>query len=84
MYDVLNRVVIDSSLNNYSNYEVDLAVKHLPLTNDNDLLIYDRGYPSFRHLAHLTQANKKFVMRCSSASFKDARDILPKLAVLDF
>lgn len=76
MYDVLNRVVIDSSLNKYSNYEVDLAIKHLPLTNDNDLLIYDRGYPSFRHLAHLTKANKKFLMRCSSASFKDARDML--------
>ena len=76
VYDVLNRVVIDSSLNKYSNYEVDLAIKHLPLTNDNDLLIYDRGYPSFRHLAHLAKANKKFVMRCSSVSFKDARDML--------
>jgi len=76
MYDVLNRVVIDSSLNKFNTYEVNLAIEHLKHSTNNDLLIYDRGYPSFRHLSHLCNANKKFVMRCSSASFKDARDML--------
>jgi hypothetical protein len=76
MYDVLNRVVIDSSLNKFNNYEVDLAIKHLEYSSDSDLLIYDRGYPSYRHLAHLCKDNKKFVMRCSSASFKDSREML--------
>ena len=76
MYDVLNRVVIDSTLNKFTNYEVDLAIEHLKFTNDDDLLIFDRGYPSYRHLAHLSKANKKFVMRCSSTSFKYAREML--------
>lgn len=61
MYDLLNRVVIHSSLNKFNNYEVDLTIKHLSYSRDNDLLIYDRGYPSYRHLAHLCKANKKFV-----------------------
>lgn len=76
MYDVLNRVVVDSTLNKFKNYEVDLAIKHLKVAKDNDLLIYDRGYVSYRHIAHLCIANKKFVMRCSSTSFKDAREML--------
>jgi len=51
-------------------------MQHLKYTQENDLLIYDRGYPSFKHLSHLCKNNNKFVMRCSSASFKDAREML--------
>jgi hypothetical protein len=76
MYDVLNRIAIDSTLNKAKSYEVDLAIEHLKFSNDNDLLIYDRGYPSYRHLSTLCKANKKFVMRCSRASFKEARLML--------
>jgi len=76
MYDVLNRIAINSSLSKAKTYEVDLAIEHLKFSDNNDLLIYDRGYPSYRHLAHLCTAKKKFVMRCSSASFKDAREMI--------
>jgi len=76
MYDVLNHVAIDSTLAKAKAYEVDLAIKHLDFSEDNDLLIYDRNYPSYRHLSHLSMLKKKFVIRCSSASYKQARDML--------
>lgn len=76
LYDVLNHIAIDSSLNKAKSSEIDLAVKHSEFIGENDLLICDRGYPSYHHLSHLIQGNKKFVMRCSSASFKEAREML--------
>lgn len=76
MYDVLNRIALDASLTSSSSYEVDLAIKHLKHSRPNDLLLYDRGYPSYKHIATLIQADRKFVMRCSRASFKQARTML--------
>ena len=36
----------------------------------------DRNYPSYRMLAELTQQQRDFVIRCSAASFKEARLML--------
>lgn len=76
MYDVLNRIAIDSTLSVAKAYEVELAIGHLAYTQENDLLIYDRNYPSYFHISFLNQCDKKFVIRCSKASFKQARDML--------
>ena len=76
LYDVLNHIAIDSSLKKAKTYEVDSAIEHSKFLDENDLLLCDRGYPSYRYLSHLIQGNKKFVMRCSASSFKDAREML--------
>jgi hypothetical protein len=76
LYDVLNRVAIDARLGKAKAYEVDLAVEHLAHTQAGDLLIMDRNYPSYRMLAELTQHQRDFVIRCSAASFKEARQML--------
>jgi hypothetical protein len=76
MYDVLNRIAVDSTLSIAKAYEVELAIGHLAYTQEKDLLIYDRNYPSYLHISHLNQCDKKFVMRCSRASFKQAREML--------
>ena len=76
MYDVLNRIAVDSVLREARAYEVDLAIGHLEQSKDNDLLLYDRNYPSYRHLSTLLSKNKNFVMRCSASSFKQARNML--------
>jgi hypothetical protein len=76
MYDVLNRIAVDSFLGAARAYEVDLAIGHLEHSIDNDLLLYDRNYPSYFHLATLCNLNKKFVIRGEAASFKQARDML--------
>ncbi len=50
-----------------------IAIKHLEYSRENDLLLYDRNYPSYFHLATLCFHNKNFVIRCSASSFKQAR-----------
>jgi len=77
MYDVLNRVAVDSVLGKAHDYEVELAVfHHLPHTRDNDLLIFDRGYANYLLIALLVLCGRKFVIRCSASSFAQAQKML--------
>jgi hypothetical protein len=76
LYDVLNRIALDASLGKAKAYEVDLAVEHLAHTQAGDLLTMDRNYPSYRMLAELSCHQRDFVIRCSAASFKEARRML--------
>jgi len=76
MYDVLNKIAIDSHLGKAKDYEVDLALKHLEHTCENDLLICDRNYPSYRWLSTIEKMGRKFIVRCSGSSYKQAREML--------
>lgn len=75
MYDVLNHIAIDSQLAAGKASEVDLALNHLAHTQANDLLLFDRNYPSYLLLASLDQQQRNFVIRCSQASFKAVRNM---------
>ena len=74
-YDVLNKIGIDSILTKSTDYEGELAIKHLEHCNTNDLLIFDRGYPSYFLLATLISKNINFVIRCSRSSFNAAKEM---------
>jgi hypothetical protein len=76
LYDVLNRVALDATLGEAKAYEIDLAVAHLPHTRAGDLLTMDRNYPSYRMLAELGRHGRDFAVRCSAASFAEARRML--------
>ena len=60
LYDVLNRISIDAVLARGDAYEVDLAIAHLAHTRPNDLLLFDRNYPSYRMLATCLQNERNF------------------------
>lgn len=47
LYDVLNHIVLDSVLENLELGERELALRHSIEWKKNDLIIYDRGYPSY-------------------------------------
>jgi len=47
LYDVLNQITIDAQLAPYKSSERDLLDKHLHRIQKGDLLLLDRGYPSF-------------------------------------
>ena len=47
LYDVLNNYVIDGKIAPLAIGEKSLAIEHLAHTKSKDLIIYDRGYPSF-------------------------------------
>ena len=76
LYDVLNRVALDATLGKARADEIDLAVGHLAHTRAGDLLTMDRTYPSYRMLAELSQCGRDFAIRCSAASFAEAREML--------
>jgi len=75
-YEVLNKIVIDSQLGGAQAYEVDLAVLHLPATQNQDLFLLDRGSASYRWLATCIQHQRHFVVRGSAGSFQTARQRL--------
>jgi hypothetical protein len=70
LYDVLNKVALDSLFEPCRTYEVDLAERHLAHSQADDLLLCDRNYPSYRFLATLVQQQRAFVIRCQHNSFK--------------
>jgi Transposase DDE domain len=76
LYDVLNRVALDARLEPCVSYEVDLAAQHLTYLQPDDLVIYDRGYASFRMMALASQAVGDFLIRVPSGRFKVATDML--------
>jgi hypothetical protein len=75
MYDPLNKVVVDACLAPAKTYEVDLALEHIKHTRANDLILFDRNYPSYIFLASLIKRNLQFCGRCSKSSFKAAQQL---------
>ena len=65
-YDLLNNIVIDSSINPNNTSERECAVNHLKLSQQNDLIIYDRGYAGFCFYTHHIQHNLSFCIRAKT------------------
>ena len=76
LYDVLNHIGLEGVLDPYDTYEGDQAVSHLAATKTGDLLIMDRGYPSYFLLTSIIKAGREAVIRCSRGSFAVANEML--------
>jgi hypothetical protein len=68
LYDVLNDLIIDASIEPIETDERSLALRHINRfkelnIHDQALMIFDRGYPSFELIAELEKQGIKFVMR---------------------
>lgn len=63
LYDVLNNFVLDGKLSPLSVGELTSAIEHLDYTQPQDLIIYDRGYPSFQLIFEHFRRNIDFVIR---------------------
>lgn len=79
LYDVENGVILDSIIDSYKSDERKMALKHIEKLDTfgyrNDLILFDRGYPSTELISKLTEKNIKFVMRVSSCFLKQINDI---------
>lgn len=62
-YDVLNEIIIDSTIENYYTGEFDMALSHIKNTNSNDLILFDRGYCAVWLYYHLINQKVNFVIR---------------------
>jgi len=65
-YDVLNHLVIDSSINPNGTSERHCAAEHVQHARKKDLIIYDRGYNAFWLYAHHIKHNHAFCMRAKT------------------
>lgn len=63
LYDPLNLLTIDSQIAPYSSSEGDLLMQHLSKINKGDMLLLDRGYPSFWLLFLLKARGIEFCVR---------------------
>lgn len=66
LYDVLNGFVIDGILAPLSKSENDLALNHLDHSIKGDLILYDRGYPSFDMMFEHRKRGVDFLFRVQS------------------
>jgi hypothetical protein len=73
LYDVLNNIALDSLFEPGRSYEVDLAERHLEHSQNDDLLLFDRNYLSYRWLATLCKRKRHFVIRCQRNSFTEVK-----------
>lgn len=70
LYDVLNNIVIDATLKDKAYGERALAVSHLQYAQKDDLIIFDRGYPSIELFSHIINSDADFLIRLRRNSFK--------------
>ena len=87
LFDVINKVAIDFSLNPCCASENHIAVKHLKQVSRGDLLIFDRGYKSLWLMLAIVQTGADFLIRLPSNAFKEVEyflksDLQEKIAML--
>jgi hypothetical protein len=79
LYDVCNHMVLDARLDDRSIDERTQAKAHLDHTCKDDLIIFDRGYPSYELLATvMTHHDADVLMRIRKNSFKEAACLFEK------
>lgn len=72
-YDVLNHLVIDSSLHPNGHSERACIPEHMKHATQNDLIIYDRGYPAFWLYALHIQHKNFFCIRTKTQQSLDVK-----------
>jgi len=63
LYDVLNRISLDAILEKLSTGERELALRHAHQWRKGDLVIYDRGYPSYDFIHEHIRQNVDCLIR---------------------
>lgn len=78
IYDVENGIILHSIIDSYKSNERKMAIKHIEKLDSlgyrNDLILFDRGYPSAELVSKLAEKNIKFVMRVSSSFLKQINE----------
>jgi hypothetical protein len=78
LYDVENGIVLHSIIDSYKSDERKMALKHIEKLDGfgyrNDLILFDRGYPSTGLISELAEKSIKFVMRVSTNFLKQINE----------
>lgn len=77
-YDCLTGLTLDAQIYPYKTGEKDLAMEHMPqvelTARNDDLYVFDRGYPSIDLLIELNKRESNFVMRCKKRWMKQIEE----------
>ncbi|MES9899404.1 MAG: hypothetical protein ABW148_10315 [Sedimenticola sp.] len=76
LYDVLNKVVVHADMEPYDTGEREIAAKYLYEVNDQDFVLYDRGYAAFWLLAMHRDMNKTYCARVTTTYSKEIKAFL--------
>ncbi len=76
LYDVLNHLTIDGQIDSYITSERDLLINHLEKVKKGDLLLLDRGYPSFWLFFLLKAKGIEFCIRLTDSWWLEAKDFV--------
>jgi hypothetical protein len=72
LYDVLNEITLDAVLDNLNKGERELALRHTHRWKKKDLIIYDRGYPSYDFINEHVKLGVDCLIRVTIANFSIA------------
>lgn len=75
LYDVHNRFGLEGIIKSSSIGEVEMAWEHMLTIKSDDLVLWDRGYTGYEHLARCHHHCRHYVGRCSTASFLAAQEL---------
>jgi len=75
-YDVLNNISIDAKLVNRSMGEHTLANEHLTFLGKGDLILLDRGYPSYDLFKNTLASGCHFCARLAIPNWKEAKRLV--------
>lgn len=74
LYDCLNRMILDITINKTKFDERTEAMKHLKIakliTEEPSIVMMDRGYPGMRQILEMIEMNQKFVVRLDRSTYK--------------
>jgi hypothetical protein len=76
LYDALNGLAVDAALDSLSKGERELALKHVHRWKSKDLIIYDRGYPSYDFINEHIKRDVDCLIRVTTASFSMAKNFV--------
>lgn len=74
MFDLLNEIMVDTQIDKFKSSEYDLSVNHLDYIQENDLIIYDRGYVAIWLFFLMNNKNLNFIVRLSKSFIKESDD----------
>ncbi|WP_153738766.1 IS4 family transposase [Aquibacillus halophilus] len=88
IYDIENDIILTSRIAPYKSSERDAAkemIKELKeLGFKNDLLLFDRGYPSRDFIAYVEEYGIKYLMRASIGAMKEIREAVEPDQIIHF
>ena len=80
IYDLENDMVITSKIAKYITSERDMAIELIEnlilMGLKNDLILFDRGYPSKKFIAYLEGSGVKYLMRVKNQSMKEINEAM--------